>query len=132
MGRIFNLILIVAMLAGALVTYDMKHKAELTADHVASLKADIAKEKDQISLLRAEWAMLTQPARLEGVVAKYADHFELQPFAPTQIASIDQIPMRPADAPAIPVKDSDPLGQILAKLESSDDPIAALTKAAAQ
>ena len=120
MGRIFNLVLVVAMLSGALVTYDMKHKAELTADHVAALKADIAKEKDQISLLRAEWSMLTQPARLEGVVAKYTDHFKLQPFSPTQIASLDQIPMRPADAPAIPVKDSDPLGQILTQLEAND------------
>jgi hypothetical protein len=118
-SRIFNLVLILAMLAGALVTYDMKHKAEMAADHVATLRSQIAKEKDQIALLKAEWSVLDQPARLQGVVDKYADHFKLQPFSPTQIASIDQIPMRPADAPAIPVKDSDPLGQILTELEAN-------------
>ena len=118
MGRIFNLVLVVAMLAGAIVTYDMKHKAEVAADHVAALQADIAKEKDSISLLRAEWSVLTQPARLQSVVDKYADHFKLQPFSPTQIATIDEIPMRPADAPAIPVKASDPLGQALTELEA--------------
>ncbi len=119
MGRIFSLILIVAMLAGAIATYDMKHKAEMAADHVASLRSDIAKEKDQIALLRAEWSVLTQPDRLQTVVDKYADHFKLQPFSPTQITTIDQIPMRPADAPVIPVKDSDPLGQILTELEAN-------------
>jgi len=119
MGRIFNLVLILAMLAGALATYDMKHKAEMAADHVASLRSDIAKEKDQIALLRAEWSVLDQPDRLQGVVDKYADHFKLEPFSPTQITTIDQIPMRAPDAPAIPVKDSDPLGQILTELEAN-------------
>lgn len=119
MGRIFNLVLILAMLAGALVTYDMKHKAEVAADRVATLRSEISKEKDQIALLKAEWSVLDQPARLQGVIDKYADHFKLQPFSPTQIATIDQIPMRPADAPVIPVKDSDPLGQILTELEAN-------------
>ncbi len=35
MGRVFNLILLAAMIVGAVVTYDMKHKAELAADRVA-------------------------------------------------------------------------------------------------
>jgi hypothetical protein len=92
--RIFNLLLLVAMIIGAAVTYDMKHKAEMAADRVARLQADIAKEKDQIAVLRAEWALLTQPARLQSVVDKYADYFKLQPFSPKQIATIDDIPMK--------------------------------------
>jgi hypothetical protein len=105
--RIFNLLLLVAMIIGAAVTYDMKHKAEMAADRVARLQADIAKEKDQIAVLRAEWALLTQPARLQSVVDKYADYFKLQPFSPKQIATIDDIPMKqgptvvPSDALAL-------------------------------
>jgi len=116
--RIFNLVLFVAMIAGAAVTYDMKHKAELAAEHNAKLAAAIAKDKDSIALLRAEWALLTQPSRLQTLVDKYADHFKLQPFSPTQIATLDQIPMRPPADPA-------------AAATGTADPIAALTSGVA-
>ena len=96
MGRIINLILLTAMVVGVAVTYDMKHKAELAADRVATLQHQIAKEKDQIVLLKAEWSMLTQPARLQATIEKYADHFQLQPFSPDQIATVDEIPLKPA------------------------------------
>ena len=95
MGRIINLVLLVAMIAGVAVTYDMKHKAELAAERVATLKSAIAKEKNDIVLLKAEWSLLTQPARLQEIIGKYADHFQLQPFSPDQIATIDEIPLKP-------------------------------------
>ncbi len=96
MGRIFNLILLAAMIVGAAVTYDMKHRAELAADRVAALQSSIAKQKDEIVLLKAEWSMLTQPARLQQTVETYADYFQLQSFSPDQIATIDEIPLKPA------------------------------------
>lgn len=95
MGRIVNLILLAAMIIGAAVTYDMKHKAELAAERVADLQSGIASEKNQIVLLKAEWSMLTQPARLQTTIEKYADHFQLQSFSPEQIATIDEIPLKP-------------------------------------
>ena len=95
MGRVLNLVLLGAMIIGAVVTYDMKHKAEIAADKVARLEAEIASEKDQIRLLNAEWSMFTQPGRLQSVVEKYAEYFQLQPFAPDQLATIDEIPLRP-------------------------------------
>ncbi len=95
MGRIINLVLLAAMIVGAAVTYDMKHKAELAADRVAALQSGIAKEKNQIVLLKAEWSLLTQPARLQATIEKYADHFQLQPFSPDQIATVEAIPMKP-------------------------------------
>jgi hypothetical protein len=95
MGRLFNLILLTAMIVGAAVTYDMKHKAELAADRVAALQSAVAREKNDIVLLKAEWSMLTQPSRLQATVQMYADHFQFQPFSPDQIASIDEIPLKP-------------------------------------
>ena len=83
--RIFTLVLFIAMIVGAAVTYDMKHKAELAADRNAKLAAEIARDKDSIALLRAEWALLTQPSRLQALVDKYTDHFKLQAFSPAQI-----------------------------------------------
>ena len=96
MGRILNLVLLAAMIVGAGVTYGMKHRAELAADRVAALQHEIASEKNQIVLLKAEWSLLTQPARLQATVEQYADHFQLGPFSPDQIATVDEIPLKPA------------------------------------
>ena len=112
MGRIINLVLLTLMIVGAAVTYDMKYKAELAANRVASLQADIARQKQEIVLLKAEWSMLTQPARLQATITQYADHFQLQPFSPDQIASIDEIPMK--QAPGTGPSAADKVARIIA------------------
>ena len=111
--RIFNFLLLAAMIVGAVVTYDMKHKAEVAAENVARLEADITREKDAVALLKAEWSLLTQPSRLQSVVEKYASHFQLEPFSPQQIATIDEIAMKPVGAP-------DPAGQALARVAATE------------
>ena len=111
--RILNFILIAAMIVGAAATYTMKRRAEIAAAEVARIQAEVAKEKDRLALLRAEWSMLTQPGRLQGVVEKYADYFELAPFAPDQIATIDEIPLRP-------VGGKDGTREILARMAESE------------
>ncbi len=98
MGRIFNAVLLTVMIIGAGITYDMKHRAEEAANNVARLQTAIARERDAISVLKAEWSMLTQPSRLQSVVTRYSDHFDLQPFAASQIASMAEIPEKPIDA----------------------------------
>jgi hypothetical protein len=107
--RIFNFLLLALMIVGAGVTYDMKHKAEVAAERVAKLEADIARERDSIALLRAEWAMLTQPGRLQDVIEKYNAYFKLEPFSPKQLASIDDIPLKPVPPP-------NPITEELAKM----------------
>lgn len=108
--RIFNLMLLALMIVGAAATYDMKHKAELAADKVARLQAEIARDRDAIAVLRAEWSLLTQPGRLQSVIDKYADHFQLEPFSPKQIATIDEIPMRTTAG------DKDEVGELLNRM----------------
>jgi hypothetical protein len=94
--RIANGVLLIAMVAGAIVTYDMKYDAEIAAEGIARLKADIAAERDRIRTLTAEWSLLTQPSRLQALVTEHADYFALRPFSPEQIATIDAIPFRRA------------------------------------
>ncbi len=93
--RVFNVLFVLLMLAAVGVTYDLKHKAEVAADTNARLEAEIARERDAVATLKAEKSVLTQPGRLQAVVEKYADYFKLAPFSPDQIATIDEIPMRP-------------------------------------
>lgn len=113
--RIVNVVLLLLAISGAVVTYGMKHKAELAAERVEKLQADIAKEKDALTLLRAEWSVLTQPGRLEEVTTTYKEHFQLEPFSPQQVARIEDIPLRPQpDAKrTVHVSDADPLAALM-------------------
>lgn len=97
MTRIVNLVFLTAMLIGAVVTYDMKLKAEKAADRVVELQGAIEEQKDAIQLLRAELSMLVQPGRLQAVVERHADHFKLEDFAASQYAAIEEIPLKRAD-----------------------------------
>jgi hypothetical protein len=95
MSRIVNVVLLAAVIIGAVITYGMKHQAELAAERVAKLERQIAEEKQAIALLKAEWSMLTQPSRLQTVVERHADHFELAPFSTDQLATVEEIEIKP-------------------------------------
>lgn len=95
MGRIFNLLLVGTMIAGAIITYDLKHDAEEAAKRVSRLHANIAREREAIALLKTEWSLLVQPKRLQMLITKYEEHFQLEPFSADQVATLDEIPLRP-------------------------------------
>jgi hypothetical protein len=97
LGRILNAFLLLVMVTAAGVTYAMKHKAEAMANHVTQLAASIAKEREMIATLKAEWSMLTQPGRLQNVITHYADHFQLAPFSADQVATLADIPEKAAE-----------------------------------
>jgi hypothetical protein len=97
MGRIFNLVLLAVMIVGAAVTYDMKYRTETAAERIARLQAEIAREKQTIQTLKAEWSLLDQPSRLQALVDRHADYFQLQPFSSDQVVTIDQIPQKPVE-----------------------------------
>ena len=94
--RIINAGLVAALLGVVVVTYNLKHNAEVAEDNINQIQANIAVEKDKIRTLDAEWAALNQPSRLEAVVNEHSDYFQLQSFLPDQIATITEIPLRGA------------------------------------
>jgi hypothetical protein len=112
--RAVNVVFLAAMIIAAIVTYALKHQAEAAAEQVARLQTDIAKERDNIRTLNAEWSFLNQPSRLDTLVKEHADYFGLQPFTPDQVAVIEEIPMRnqsstgsaPGAAPAGPANEA--------------------------
>ena len=101
MFRTFDAILVVVMTAAATVTYTIKHKAENKLDEVRKLDAEIRLEEHTIDLLRADWALLTQPARLNRLVKIYEQDLQLVPTESTQLAQPVELPMRTADLPAL-------------------------------
>ena len=111
--RLFNFLLLAVMLIGAIVTYEMKRRAEVAANEVASLEGQISEERDRIGALRAEWSLLTQPGRLQAVVEQHADYFRLEPFTPEQIATIGEIPLRP-------IGSTDDVKELIARLGADE------------
>ena len=93
MLRSFDLILIGVMTATAVVTYTIKHRADEKLAEVRRLEAEIKLEKDTIDLLKADWALLTQPNRLHRLINVYNAELGLAPTEPTQLAMPKELPM---------------------------------------
>lgn len=95
MTRYFNIALILLMVTGIAVVYDRKYETELVNEKSNRLRADIAAEKEAITLLKAELSLLNQPARLQKIVARYNDDLQLAPMNVHQIVTVDDLPERP-------------------------------------
>lgn len=94
MLRTLDMVLIGLMAAAATVTYQIKHHAEERLAHVRSLQAQVQMEQQTIDLLKADWSLLNQPARMQELVERFEEKLELTIVAPTQVATIDELPAR--------------------------------------
>ncbi|WP_086994678.1 cell division protein FtsL [Rhizobium sullae] len=99
MLRTFDVVLIGIMTAAATVTYTIKHRAELKLEEVNRLEAEIKLEKDTIDLLKADWALQSQPNRLERLVNSYNDELKLQPTDSTALVQVRELPMLKSQVP---------------------------------
>ncbi|PDS75916.1 hypothetical protein [Rhizobium sp. L43] len=99
MLKTFDLVLIGVMTATAAVTYTIKHRAELKLEEVHRLEAEIKLEEDTIDLLKADWALQSQPNRLERLVKAYDDELQLQPTESTALVHAKELPMLKSEVP---------------------------------
>jgi len=105
--RLINIFVIGALILAASFVYKIKFDSTLQAERVAKLAGQLRRERDAIATLRAEWAKLDTPARIQGLAER---HLALRPILPTQFDSFDRLPERP---PAV-APGSDPIGAMLA------------------
>ncbi|PRD45199.1 hypothetical protein C5748_02970 [Phyllobacterium phragmitis] len=118
MLRTFDIILITVMLAAATVTYKIKYDAEKRMAEIRTLQRKIDFEKDTITLLKADWSLLTQPNRLQKLVEVYQSELDLAPIDAKQIGSLNDIPERPADEIENIISGSD---ELLAAIKKTDE-----------
>ena len=90
--RLLNFCVLVLLLLAAGYVYEIKYESTLRAERVAKMRNDVRRERDAIAALRAEWAQLENPARLQGLVRR---HLTLGPSQSHQFDSLDQLPERP-------------------------------------
>jgi hypothetical protein len=91
--RLLHLIVVASLVAAAIHVYKIKFESTVQAERVAKLGAEIRRERDRIAALRAEWAQLDNPARIQALAQR---HLSLRPIDPTQIEALDHLPERPA------------------------------------
>jgi hypothetical protein len=115
MFRTLDIILVVVMTAVAAVTYTIKHQAELKLEEVHKIEAEIKLERDTIDLLRADWALLTQPSRLTRLIDTYKTELQLAPTESTQLVQPSELPMLKAELPVFDPADADKDGKVSTK-----------------
>ena len=83
----------------AVWAYRVNYTTQDAQNRVADLRAAIARERESLAVLRAEWAYLNRPDRLAVLVERNAEALGLAPLTPEQLADPAMIafPQQPED-----------------------------------
>ena len=114
--RLVHLMVIGALIFAASIVYKIKFDSTLQAERVAKIRGELRKERETIATLRAEWAKLQTPGRLEQLARR---HLSLQPMVATQAGEFSRLPERP---PALPPASADPVGAMIETVVPGADP----------
>jgi hypothetical protein len=94
------------MVLSAAAVYDMKYEAELASENIRKQEARVSQAREDISLLKAEWALLTRPARMQELLNRHQDILNLVPMSSDHIGTLADIPDKPvAPPPELQAKD---------------------------
>lgn len=91
MGRLSALLAVLLLMGSAIYAYSVKYESIVLAEQIAKHKLKIAREKESIALLKAEWQFLNRPDRIQALVEQHSD---LQPLQIQQIARWSDVPLR--------------------------------------
>lgn len=80
--------------------YRVNYATQEALNRVADLQAAIAREREALAVLRAEWAYLNRPDRLAALVAGPGAVLELVPLAPEQFGAVSMVAFPPEPEPA--------------------------------
>jgi len=110
--RILHFCAVILLLAAAAYVYEIKFESTLRAERVSKMRVDVRRERDAIAALRAEWATLDNPARIQGLARR---HLQLRPAEPTQYDPLDRLPERPP--PLVPYDTEDAIAAVIESAE---------------
>lgn len=122
MIRTLNAIMLVTSLCGLVGVYALKYAGEDTAKAKTNLERKIERQQADLSVLKADWAYLNQPAYVGPIVQRHQDQLELQPTKQEQFGGMSDLPMRPAP-------DKQALDALFESLDSGVDPIEKIIEA---
>jgi hypothetical protein len=114
--RLIHLLVIGALVFAAAYVYQIKMDSTARTERVLRLRAEIREQREAIAVLRAEWAKLDAPLRLQGLAER---HLPLKPLTATQYDSLKNLPERPAKL--VKPGDPDPIGSMINAVASAAD-----------
>lgn len=105
MIRALNLAMLALTVVICFGLYRVTHAAQEREADLKKVESQIADNERAIGVLKAEWTHLAQPSKVQAMATRYLD---LEPMKATQIAYLNDIPMRAnegtlADLNAIPL-----------------------------
>ena len=83
-------------------------------ERVLRLNAEVREQRDAIAALRAEWAKLDAPLRLQGLAER---HLTLKPITGAQFDQLKNLPERPPNFTKS--GEPDPIGAMLEAIDSA-------------
>ena len=114
--RILHFLVIGVLVFAAAYVYRIKMESTSRVERVLRLNAEIREQRDAIAALRAEWAKLDAPLRLQGLADRY---LPLKPLVATQYDSLKNLPERPPRF--FKPGDPDPIGAMLETIDAAAD-----------
>jgi cell division protein FtsL len=111
MMRFLNILVVAALVTAAAYVYRVKYEATRHGEQVAKLRLEIAREREAIAELKAQWAQLNSPDRLQALAEK---HLRLRPLAINQLHDLSGLPEKP-------FVDPDPIGSMLQAMEAGGE-----------
>ena len=100
MIRTLNFLLIVVTGLMCLGLYRIAEEARVAAADLKATRVAIAREKDALTVLGAEWARVTQPGRIQALAQR---HLDLSDKPAVELSSLTQLP--PKNPPLAPESD---------------------------
>jgi len=104
--RTGDIIMVIIMLCAAFWTYEVKSEALRRTQDARRLERQIAMEEDSAAVLRARWALATEPERLKRLADRYHDELGLEIIQPRQIVKAEDIPAKLPDPVQMAIKDN--------------------------
>jgi cell division protein FtsL len=89
MWRLLHVLAIGALVASAVYVYSVKYQTIWASEQIVKLRHQIERERDAVNILRAEYAHLTRPDRVQALAEKQLD---MRPLALTQIVRASELP----------------------------------------
>ena len=114
--RVIHFLVIGMLVFAAAYVYRIKMESTARVERVLRLNAEIREQRDAIAALRAEWAKLDAPLRLQGFAER---HLALKPLNATQYDQLKNLPDRLPSF--VKPGDPDPIGAMINAIASAAD-----------
>ena len=106
--RIIHFLVVCALIYAASYVYRIKMDSTARTERVSRLQAQVREQREAIAVLRAEWAKLDAPRRLQILAER---HPKLKPIETRQFDSLKNLPERSPSL--VPPGTSDPIGAMI-------------------